>query len=53
MGCVVLHLQASYVLLTTLRMLQEQQLTVADPLALHHILVKEQYVYEETEPFLL
>ncbi|KAL5524290.1 hypothetical protein ACEPAF_9430 [Sanghuangporus sanghuang] len=30
----------------------DEQLYVADPLALHHIIVKDQYVYEETAMFL-
>ncbi|KAF9529570.1 cytochrome P450 [Crepidotus variabilis] len=32
--------------------LGEKQLYVTDPLALHHIIVKEQAIYEETEGFL-
>ncbi|KAH8115665.1 cytochrome P450 [Phellopilus nigrolimitatus] len=34
-------------------MLGDEQLFVSDPLALHHILVKDQYVFEETETFLM
>ncbi|KAH8115657.1 cytochrome P450 [Phellopilus nigrolimitatus] len=34
-------------------MLGDEQLFVSDPLALHHILVKDQYVFEETDPFLM
>ncbi|KAH8115673.1 cytochrome P450, partial [Phellopilus nigrolimitatus] len=34
-------------------MLGDEQLYVSDPLALHHILVKDQYVFEETDPFLM
>ncbi|THH09099.1 hypothetical protein EW145_g2244 [Phellinidium pouzarii] len=31
---------------------QDEQLYVADPLALHHIVVKDQYIYEETDMFI-
>ena len=33
--------------------LGKDMLYVSDPLALHHIVVKDQYVYEETGAFLL
>ena len=33
------------------RGLQDEQLYVSDPLALHHIVVKDQYAYEETDMF--
>lgn len=32
---------------------QEQHLYVTDPLALHYICVKDQYIYEEGEKFLV
>lgn len=32
--------------------LQDEQLYVSDPLALHHIIIKDQYAYEETAMFL-
>ena len=31
---------------------QSEMLYVFDPLALHHIVVKEQYTYEETSTFI-
>ncbi|KAH8114788.1 cytochrome P450 [Phellopilus nigrolimitatus] len=31
----------------------DEQLYVSDPLALHHIVVKDQYVYEETDMFVI
>lgn len=31
--------------------LQDEQLYVYDPLALHHIVVKDQLIYEETSVF--
>lgn len=33
-------------------MLKDEQLYVWDPLAIHHIIVKDQYVYEETDMFI-
>ncbi|KAF7976162.1 hypothetical protein HWV62_7485 [Athelia sp. TMB] len=33
-------------------MFGSQHLQVCDPLALHHILVKDQYIYEETDTFI-
>ena len=33
--------------------LQDQQLYVSDPLALHHIVVKEQHIYTETDMFIM
>lgn len=32
--------------------LQNEMLYVFDPLALHHIIVKDQYIYEETSSFI-
>lgn len=32
---------------------KDEQLFVLDPLALHHIVVKDQYVYEETDSFIV
>ena len=32
---------------------QNEQLYVFDPLALHHIFVKSQYIYEETDVFIM
>lgn len=34
-------------------LLGEQQLYVSDPLALHHIVVKEQHIYTETDMFIM
>lgn len=31
---------------------QNEMLYVSDPLALHHIVVKDQYIYEETSSFI-
>ena len=36
-----------------MRSSQDEQLYVSDPLALHHIIVKDQYIYEETPMFML
>lgn len=36
----------------TFLILQVEQLIVWDPLALHHIVVKDQYTYEETDAFI-
>ena len=32
---------------------QDQQLYVSDPLALHHVVVKEQHIYTETDMFIM
>ncbi len=32
---------------------QREELFVMDPLALHHVVVKDQYVYEETDSFIM
>ena len=47
------HYDTPNPLVLTLWSLQRDQLYTFDPLALHHIFVKNQYVYEETEVFLL
>ncbi|KAL5482361.1 hypothetical protein ACEPAI_8955 [Sanghuangporus weigelae] len=33
--------------------LRKDNLYIFDPLALHHILIKDQYIYEETSAFLI